>query len=323
MIPKCKARTLRESIFPGSLRKSWPDSGTTQRVYSLALGMFLVYITKPAIHAVSEILCVWQPASEFSYEIFDVGMHFQRRGHGDDLGDFNLEDALYDLTTKRPTPKAPRKPAAGTDFDLADFFDTPLETTTKPAKPTAKPYPKKPDNSLWDVVRTTTTKRPKTTRAPPRHNPAKDPMDFDLADAIDKNDGKGGESPNIRPGEDFCRKGLRAELLEGGTQLKPGRWHPSRRGSQHRRISPVSPHLAFFDLCRFWGVVPNFSGIKANHFYFLPSHLTLYCYFLEGLNAEYVKGENMEAVVSEEPQVKYSVLEKQSAEPPKQDSAKL
>uniref|UniRef100_A0A8C3GEB8 CD99 antigen-like protein 2 n=1 Tax=Cairina moschata TaxID=8855 RepID=A0A8C3GEB8_CAIMO len=43
----------------------------------------------------------------------------------------------------------------------------------------------------------------------------------------------------------------------------------------------------------------------------------------EGLNAEYVKGENMEAVVSEEPQVKYSVLETQSAEPPKQDSAKI
>lgn len=33
----------------------------------------------------------------------------------------------------------------------------------------------------------------------------------------------------------------------------------------------------------------------------LPPH-SLYCYFSEGLNAEYVKGENMEAVVSEEPQ---------------------
>uniref|UniRef100_A0A8B9QM76 CD99 antigen-like protein 2 n=1 Tax=Apteryx owenii TaxID=8824 RepID=A0A8B9QM76_APTOW len=49
-----------------------------------------------------------------------------------------------------------------------------------------------------------------------------------------------------------------------------------------------------------------------------------FCFSIQqGLNAEYVKGENMEAVVSEEPQVKYSVLEKQSAEPPKQDSAKL
>uniref|UniRef100_A0A6G1RRC2 CD99 antigen-like protein 2 n=1 Tax=Hypotaenidia okinawae TaxID=2861861 RepID=A0A6G1RRC2_9GRUI len=49
-----------------------------------------------------------------------------------------------------------------------------------------------------------------------------------------------------------------------------------------------------------------------------------FCFSIQqGLNAEYVKGENMEAVVSEEPQVKYSVLETQSAEPPKQDGAKM
>uniref|UniRef100_A0A8C8AVX6 CD99 antigen-like protein 2 n=1 Tax=Otus sunia TaxID=257818 RepID=A0A8C8AVX6_9STRI len=49
-----------------------------------------------------------------------------------------------------------------------------------------------------------------------------------------------------------------------------------------------------------------------------------FCFSIQqGLNAEYVKGENMEAVVSEEPQVKYSVLETQSAEPPKQDSGKI
>lgn len=33
------------------------------------------------------------------------------------------------------------------DLDLADFFDTLLETTTKPAKATTKPYPRKPGNS--------------------------------------------------------------------------------------------------------------------------------------------------------------------------------
>lgn len=36
-------------------------------------------------------------------------------------------------------------------------------------------------------------------------------------------------------------------------------------------------------------------------FTFYPP-ISLYCSFSEGLNAEYVKGENMEAVVSEEPQ---------------------
>lgn len=34
----------------------------------------------------------------------------------------------------------PFSPATG--FDLADYFDPPLETTTKPAKPTPKPFPR-------------------------------------------------------------------------------------------------------------------------------------------------------------------------------------
>ncbi|NWX47906.1 C99L2 protein, partial [Steatornis caripensis] len=110
----------------------------------------------------------------------------------------------------------PFSPATG--FDLADYFDTPWETTTKPAKPTPKPFPRpgKPDNSLWDVIRTTTTKQPKTTRAPPRHNPAKTPMDFDLADALDdKNDRKDGGKPDLRPDNAFSDDDL-AGVVDGG-----------------------------------------------------------------------------------------------------------
>lgn len=33
-------------------------------------------------------------------------------------------------------------PFSPADFDLADYFDTPVETTTKPAKPTPKPFPR-------------------------------------------------------------------------------------------------------------------------------------------------------------------------------------
>ncbi|XP_068813678.1 CD99 antigen-like protein 2 [Struthio camelus] len=238
-------------------------------------------------------------------------------GHGDDLNDFNLEDALYGLTTKRPTPKAPRKPAGGTDFDLADYFDTPLETTTKPAKPTAKPFPKKPDNSLWDVVRTTTTKKPKTTRSPPRHNPAKDPMDFDLADAIDKNDGKGGDRPNVRPGEAFSDDDL-AGVVDGG--YSPDKKKGAGGGAEGDydagsmaetgTIAGIASALAMALI----GAVSSYISYQQKKF----------CFSIQqGLNAEYVKGENMEAVVSEEPQVKYSVQETQPAEPPKQDSTKL
>lgn len=37
------------------------------------------------------------------------------------------------------------------------------------------PHPLPSDNSFWDVIRTTTTKQPKTTRPPPRHNPGELP----------------------------------------------------------------------------------------------------------------------------------------------------
>ncbi|NXB00684.1 C99L2 protein, partial [Cnemophilus loriae] len=103
-------------------------------------------------------------------------------------------------------------------FDLADYFDTPVETTTKPAKPTPKPFPRpgKPDNGFWDVIRTTTTKQPKTTRASPKHNPEKDPMDFDLADALDdKTDRKDAGRPDVRSGEGFSDDDL-ASIVDGG-----------------------------------------------------------------------------------------------------------
>ncbi|KAM7161240.1 CD99 antigen-like protein 2 isoform 4-T4 [Macrochelys suwanniensis] len=129
------------------------------------------------------------------------------RGYGDDF-DFSLEDALDDRPTKRPIPKLPKKPSGGTgygdgldDFSLSDALD---DVPTK--QPTPK-LPKKPsggtgDISLWDVIHTTTTKKPKTTKAPPKKNPAKDPADFDLSDALDdQNDGKGGGKPNVKPGE--------------------------------------------------------------------------------------------------------------------------
>ncbi|EPY73015.1 hypothetical protein CB1_057708004 [Camelus ferus] len=42
-----------------------------------------------------------------------------------------------------------------------------------------------------------------------------------------------------------------------------------------------------------------------------------FCFSIQqGLNADYVKGEHLEAVVCEEPQVTYSALQTQSAEPP-------
>ncbi|NXE10675.1 C99L2 protein, partial [Lophotis ruficrista] len=211
----------------------------------------------------------------------------------------------------------PFSPATG--FDLADYFDTPLDTTTKPAKPTPKPFPRpgKPDNSFWDIIHSTTTKRPKTTRAPPKPNPGKNPMDFDLADALDdKNDRKDPGRPDVRPGEAFSDDDL-AGIVDGGysPDKKKGKHtplslHTTGRVAETGTIAGIASALAMALI----GAVSSYISYQQKKF----------CFSIQqGLNAEYVKGENVEAVVSEEPQVKYSVLETQSAEPPKQDSAKM
>ncbi|KAM9538233.1 CD99 antigen-like protein 2 isoform 1-T1 [Guaruba guarouba] len=242
-------------------------------------------------------------------------------GHGDKLDDFDLEDALYDdRTTKRPTPMGPRKPAGDTaGFDLADYFDTTPETTTRPAKPTPKPFPRpgKPDNGFRDVIRTT-TKQPKTTRPPPKRNPAKDPTDFDLADALDdKNDGKDARRPDIRPDEAFSDDDL-ASVVDGG-------YSPDKKKGDGGKTDNDYGGSTVADTGTIAGIA---SGLAMALVGAVTSYISYqqkkFCFSIQqGLNSEYVKGENMEAVVSEEPQVKYSVLETQSAEPPKQDSAKV
>ncbi|XP_074004003.1 CD99 antigen-like protein 2 [Numenius arquata] len=207
-------------------------------------------------------------------------------GHGDDPGDFSLEDALYDPGDKQPTPKSPRKPAGGTD------------------------------NNFWDVIHTTTTKKPKTTRAPPKHNPAKNPMDFDLADALDdKNDRKDPGRPNVRPGEGFSDDDL-ASIVDGGYSPDEKKGAGGNTDSNYGGVAETGTiaGIASALAMALIGAVSSYISYQQKKF----------CFSIQqGLNAEYVKGENMEAVVSEEPQVKYSVLETQSAEPPKQDSAKM
>ncbi|NXT13383.1 C99L2 protein, partial [Prunella fulvescens] len=178
-------------------------------------------------------------------------------------------------------------------LDLADFFDPPVETTTKPAKPTPRPFPRpgKPDNGFWDVIRTTTTKQPKTTRAPPKRNPEKDPMDFDLADALDdKNDRKDAGRPDVRPGEGFSDDDL-ASIVDGGysPDKKKGKWSPRCGLAETGTIAGIASGLAMALI----GAVSSYISYQQKKF----------CFSIQqGLNAEYVKGENMEAVVSEEPQ---------------------
>ncbi|KAF7244782.1 CD99 antigen-like protein 2 [Varanus komodoensis] len=84
------------------------------------------------------------------------------RGYAND-SDLALEDALDGgLPTKRPTHKPPKKTSGGTgELDLLDFFDTPPERTTKPAKATTGTYPRKPGKHLLlDFIARVTLVRP-------------------------------------------------------------------------------------------------------------------------------------------------------------------
>ncbi|XP_048369908.1 CD99 antigen-like protein 2 isoform X5 [Sphaerodactylus townsendi] len=215
------------------------------------------------------------------------------RGYADD---WSLEDALTDQPTKRPTHKPKKLSSSGTgDFDLSDYFDDPLETTTKPAKVTTGPYPKKP---------------------------AKDPMDFDLSDALkDSDDGQGGGAPIVNPGG-----GISDEDLAG--ILDDGKYQPDKKkgGSGGGSSDSNYNEGALIETGTIAGIV---SGLAMALIGAVSSYISYqqkkFCFSIQqGLNAEYVKGENMEAVVTEEPQVKYSVLEPQSAEPPPpQENAKV
>ncbi|XP_040526732.1 CD99 antigen-like protein 2 isoform X2 [Gallus gallus] len=206
-------------------------------------------------------------------------------GHGDDPGGFNLEDALGPI---RPTPKGPKKPAGGTGGR---------------------------DNGLWDVIRTTTTKRPKTTQAPRKQNPGKNPLDLDLSDALgDWDDARDGRQPGVRPEEGFSDSDLEG-IVDDGYSPDKKKGSGGNTDSQDKQvetgtIAGIASALAMALV----GAVSSYISYQQKKF----------CFSIQqGLNAEYVKGENMEAVVSEEPQVKYSVLETQSAEPPKHDGAKV
>ncbi|XP_015268643.1 PREDICTED: CD99 antigen-like protein 2 isoform X2 [Gekko japonicus] len=249
------------------------------------------------------------------------------RGYADD---FSLEDALRDQPTKRPTHKPPKKPSSsGTGgFDLSDYFDDPLETTTKPAKVTTGPYPKKPDDIRWNVQYTTTTKQPKTTKAPPKKHPAKDSLDFDLSDALDdQNDAQGGGTPVVNPGGGSKGRGGRggkpgfsdddlAGILDDGGYQPDKKKGASGGGGSDSNYNDG----ALVETGTIAGIV---SGLAMALIGAVSSYISYqqkkFCFSIQqGLNAEYVKGENMEAVVTEEPQ------EPQSAEPPPpQENAKV
>uniref|UniRef100_A0A9L0RMW6 CD99 antigen-like protein 2 n=1 Tax=Equus caballus TaxID=9796 RepID=A0A9L0RMW6_HORSE len=149
----------------------------------------------------------------------------------------------------------------------------------------------------WDRV-TTTTKRPATTKAPAKPAGA----DLDLADALDdRNDPNDGRRKPSAGGGGFSDKDLEDIAWGGGYKPDKGKGMSAETGT----IAGVASALAMALI----GAVSSYISYQQKKF----------CFSIQqGLNADYVKGENLEAVVCEEPQVKYSALQTQSAEPPPQ-----
>uniref|UniRef100_A0A8C3WCB2 CD99 antigen-like protein 2 n=1 Tax=Catagonus wagneri TaxID=51154 RepID=A0A8C3WCB2_9CETA len=172
-----------------------------------------------------------------------------------------------------------------------------------------------PAKQRWDRV-TTTTKRPGVTRAPAK--PAA--SDFDLADALDdRNDQDQGHRKPSAGGGGFSDKDL--EDILGGGEYKPDRGKGDTRygsngdsesgmSAETGTIAGVASALAMALI----GAVSSYISYQQKKF----------CFSIQqGLNADYVKGDNLEAVVCEEPQVKYSALQTQSAEPPPREPPRI
>ncbi|XP_007179022.1 CD99 antigen-like protein 2 isoform X3 [Balaenoptera acutorostrata] len=213
-----------------------------------------------------------------------------KAGSGD-VG-FSLEDALEETssvkqrwdhvttTTRRPgATRAPAKPA-GSKFDLADALDDQDHGHRKPSAGGGGPPEEK---------------------------------EFDLADALDdRNDQDHGHRKPNAGGGGFSDKDL--EDLLGGGEYKPdkgkgdgqygsGEDSGSGMSAETGTIAGVASALAMALI----GAVSSYISYQQKKF----------CFSIQqGLSADYVKGEHLEAVVCEEPQVKYSALQTQSVEPP-------
>uniref|UniRef100_A0A803J4M2 CD99 antigen-like protein 2 n=1 Tax=Xenopus tropicalis TaxID=8364 RepID=A0A803J4M2_XENTR len=203
------------------------------------------------------------------------------RVYGDD---FDLYDALGDPTEK-PKPKPPKPPKSPThdsgDLDLSDFFDTPVKTTTKsPRLP-----PKQPDLRF-----STTTKKPRTTKIPPKKSDSKDKpsggRQYDISDSDLDDILNDGYNPDKKKGGGGGGGG-------GGRATGQGDNDGSDTGFGSQAETGTIAGIASALAMALIGAVSSYISYQQKKFCFSIQ---------EGLNAEYVKGEHMEAVVSEEPQ---------------------
>uniref|UniRef100_W5NB40 CD99 antigen-like protein 2 n=1 Tax=Lepisosteus oculatus TaxID=7918 RepID=W5NB40_LEPOC len=233
--------------------------------------------------------------------------------------DFDLADALDDKPTKPPTVKPnPKVPGGSSDFDFPA-----KKTTTKAPKVTttttkAPPKPK-PKQGLRPGPHTA-TKQPRTPRPPSKGKAASD--DLNLADALDENNDSGTFTDEDL--EDISKGGgyspdKKPALGQGSVQS-----HRANRGR-----GSASSDDTNYDSTAETGTIAGIASALAMALIGAVSSYISYqqkkfCFSIqEGLNAEYVKGDTLEAVVAQEPQVQQTLLQSPSSEPPAQDSNKV
>ncbi|KAG9329160.1 hypothetical protein JZ751_007387 [Albula glossodonta] len=194
--------------------------------------------------------------------------------------DLDLFDALDDVPTKSPPPK-PKPAPSGPGKDLdLSDFFDDLKPTTQ--------SPRKPP----------VQPQPKPQPKPkPKPKPAAD--DFDLSDALDpKNDrpgekGKGG-------GSDFSDSDL-LDIADSG--YKPDKGKGGRGGPD----VPADNTDYDTDTMAEGGTIAGIASAVAMA-------------LVESLNSEYVKTENPETVIFQEPPAQQIRIEPPNAEPPSHDS---
>ncbi|XP_043830599.1 CD99 antigen-like protein 2 [Dromiciops gliroides] len=225
---------------------------------------------------------------------------------------FDRTGSLYERIRrfKRGSGKSNQNPAQ--DFDLRDALD--LRTTTKPPL-------KKKDFDLRDALDL------RTTTKPPLKKKESESLGFDLSDALDdNNDGfnGGGGRPNIKPGERITDKDL--EDILGGGGYKPdkgrgdGRYDSSNDDSgtgtvaETGTIAGIASALAMALI----GAVSSYISYQQKKFCF-----SIQPEGEEGANRDYVKGQSLEGVSTDEKTSRFSALPTQSAEKPLEETLKI
>ncbi|XP_072913925.1 CD99 antigen-like protein 2 isoform X2 [Hemitrygon akajei] len=247
------------------------------------------------------------------------------------LGDteFNLEDALSDDTTLRPTPAKPRNPSGGAgtgDFNLEDLldFDTPTDkpTTKPPKRVTTTKAPKKGgvDVSVGDIGRSDflqttksphkTTKAPKTTKKTPKKDTSDPGLDFDLADALDDSNDHGKRGKGNSGSSEFSDQDL-DNLLNNGDYSPDKKKSDGPSSPSNDEDQVALPETTIAGIAS--AVAAALLGAVSSYIAYQKKKL---CFKMQGsLNQPYVKGESAEAGTMSEPQAERSLLESQPEKP--------